>query len=899
MTTTDVPLPGFEAAHDRAGSAPADSPAPGGPHLPYFPGLDGLRGVAVLAVLCFHGGFSWAVGGYLGVSTFFTLSGFLITSLLLAERAGTGRVDLKAFWTRRFRRLMPASLACLLLVLTFGVSAADPVQRANLGGDVVAALAYVANWHFIFSEQSYADLFAAPSPVLHFWSLAIEEQFYLVYPLLMAGLLSVGALAARVTEDKHRFWLHEAQVNYRRTAGIALTALTAGSVALMLFAPWDQNTDYLNTFTRASELLVGGILATLLFDARVTARIARPGPVQRGLVIAGAAALAVSAILWVTTPQTSAWLYEGGLTLYALLSAAVITAAILPVGPVVAGLAAWPLRHLGQISYGVYLYHWPIFLWLRQKTDLAAWPRFLVGVAITLVLAELSFRLLETPIRRGGRVLAWRPLRVAPVAVGVIAAGALVVAATAPPPLTDFGSTQERLAQMNEAAAAEAPSTTIDPASLVPPTPRVAFFGDSTALMTSWGVSAELQTSGRGIPVSGFTGLGCSVIRTDQRRIAGKVEDNDRDCNDWAVNWKEQLDRYQPNVTVVQSGPWDVTDRKLPGDDRWRGPGDPVFDDFLLDEMTAAVDLLSSQGALVVWLTAPRKGPGTTGNEVDEDSGRRIDRYNELVEQLPQVRPGKAAVIDLAGWMDALPPDEDARLRPDGTHFTEDTSIEVARQWLLPELLGTYERWWAAKKTAELSTTTTAQVLVVGDGTAAELGTALSKWSEREGQIQVRTVAQVNCGIGRYAARVDEAGRLEANPDECNNWETLYPIALAGTPPKLVVVHSGRWDLGPRFLPEWPAFLAPGDAAYDAWIREEYTKAADTLHQNGAQVVWLTTAEGDPARRDRLNQIIREVADTRDFVTVVDFAALAAEQGDRDPAEWLAPAILDAVLGRN
>ena len=899
MTTTDVPLPGFEATVERPEGAPVDSPAPDGPHLPYFPGLDGLRGVAVLAVLFFHGGFSWAVGGYLGVSTFFTLSGFLITSLLLAERAGTGRVNLKAFWIRRFRRLMPASLACLVLVLAFGVLAADPVQRENLGGDVVGALAYVANWHFIFSAQSYADLFAAPSPVLHFWSLAIEEQFYLVYPLLMAGLLSAGALAERVTDDKHRFWLRTAQTHYRRTAGLALSVLTAGSVALMVLAPWDRNTDYLNTFTRASELLVGGILATLLFDARITARIAQPGPVRRGLVVAGTAALAVCVILWVTAPQTSTWLYEGGLTLYALLSAAIITAAILPVGPVVAGLASWPLRHLGQISYGVYLYHWPVFLWLRQKTDLALWPRFLVGVAITLVIAELSFHLLETPIRRGGRVLRWRPLRVAPLAVAVIAVGALVVSATAPAPVTDFGSTQERLAQLNAAAAAEAPTTTVDPASLVPPTPRVAFFGDSTALMTSWGVSAELQASGRGVPVDGFTGLGCSVIRTEQRRVAGKVETSDRSCNNWAVIWKEKLEQNQPTVAVVQTGPWDIADRKLPGEDRWRSPGDPVFDDFLLDEMTAAVDLLSSTGAVVVWLTAPHKGAGTVGLEIDEDANRRLDRFNELVEQLPQVRPGRAVVVDLAGWVDALAPEEDARLRPDGTHFTEDTSIEVARQFLLPAMLESYQRWWAAKKNAELSTTATAPVLVVGDGTAAELGTALSKWSEREGRIRVRTVAQVNCGIGRYAGRVDDAGQLEPNPDECNNWETLYPVALAGTPPQIVVVHSGRWDLGPRLLPEWPGFLAPGDALYDAWIREEYTKAADTLHQNGAQVVWLTTTDGDPARRDRLNQIIREVADSRDFVTVVDYAALVAERPGTDPQEWLAPAILDAVLSRD
>ncbi|MEL7207370.1 MAG: acyltransferase, partial [Actinomycetota bacterium] len=218
------------------------------PSLVYEPGLDGLRGLAVLGVLLFHGGFSWAVGGYLGVSTFFTLSGFLITSLLLREREATGTISLKGFWGRRFRRLMPASLVALAGIVVYGLLVADQAQLNDLRGDVLAALAYVANWRFIFQDQSYADLFTSPSPVQHFWSLAIEEQFYFVFPLLAAGVLTVG----------------------RGSRQIFMVVLGLGAVAstllmVSLHEPGLETTRvYYGTGTRAVELLTGALLATIV-----------------------------------------------------------------------------------------------------------------------------------------------------------------------------------------------------------------------------------------------------------------------------------------------------------------------------------------------------------------------------------------------------------------------------------------------------------------------------------------------------------------------------------------------------------------------------------------------------------------------------------------------------------
>src|SRR3954468_11579202 len=302
-----------------AAPAPATEPAPsrGSSAIPHFPGLEGLRGLAVVAVVAYHARYPWAKGGFLGVSTFFTLSGFLITSLLLNERGATGTIDLRSFWRRRFRRLMPAALAALALVVAFGVTAADAVQRRNLAGDVLASLGYVANWRFLLSQQAYADIFGEASPVAHFWSLAIEEQFYLVMPLLAWVLL------ARLRVGRGVF-------------AAVMAALAAASVGLALFAGLSGDGVYFNTGTRAVELLLGALLAVVVFDRRITVPLGRKGPVRTAAAATGVLALAAAVALWTVARQSgegSAWLYHGGLPAYAGLSALVIVAAILPVGP--------------------------------------------------------------------------------------------------------------------------------------------------------------------------------------------------------------------------------------------------------------------------------------------------------------------------------------------------------------------------------------------------------------------------------------------------------------------------------------------------------------------------------------------------------------------------------------
>ena len=650
---------------DAAPRQPAPEPAAAQGRLPHFPGLDGLRGVAVVAVLLFHAGFSWAVGGYLGVSTFFTLSGFLITSLLLAERTTTRTIGLGTFWVRRLRRLLPAAVAALALAVVFTVFAGTGSQQRNIGGDVVAALADVANWHFIFSHQSYADLFSAPSPVLHFWSLAIEEQFYLVFPLLMFGLL------AALRWDRKRL-------------GRTFVGLMAVSLATTLFLGFSHDRIYYGTETRSFELLTGCLLAVLIYSRRVTSKLARPGNRRTIVAVAGAIAFGVCVVLWSRTAQTSDWLYRGGLSAYSFLSAIIILATIIPYGPVAKLLGSRALRRIGLLSYGVYVYHWPIFLWIDQlHTGLGIWALAPIKFAITWIVAVLSYRHLERPIRHGelpfglarrdwanGFVIGWA----VPVAFLVVGMAALAVTSAAPPPPFDFVAAQRTLESLGAGKVTRPAST----APGVLPIAKVAAFGDSTALVVGSGINLAAPGTGGVEEVTGGAWVGCGLGIGGYYRstVISDYEGHTRPaCDAWPTTYARVVRQNRPDLAVVLDAPWDVMDRKLPGDDTWRSFGDPVYDRWFLSEMVRAVDVLSSQGATVVWLTSPQVA----------NIPSRTDRLNELIEELPTLRPGKVVVLDFAKYLAST--GKDAELRPDHIHLSGPASVQVARDWLIPQLV--------------------------------------------------------------------------------------------------------------------------------------------------------------------------------------------------------------------
>ena len=333
-------------------------------------------------VLLFHLQIERAAGGFLGVSLFFTLSGYLITQLLLRERSESGRIDLRAFWARRLRRLMPAAVLAITALAVMAL-AFDRFPSPRLRGDLIAALGYAANWRFMTSSTSYAELFtSAPSPVLHFWSLAIEEQFYVLFPLVMAGLFAL----------RRRGWV---------AGGVAV--LWMASIAAGLVST-SRDVVYYGTHIRAAEILTGSLLAFVLplggFGPNSASRRARLFSSAVLNTIVFGAALGGFIALVVTVDTGDAWLYSGGLVAVSGLSALLI------VGVQSRGPVRWIAERriavrIGGLSYGLYLFHWPVFLVVTQDSvDVDGWSLHALRLAITAVLAWLSATFVEQPVRR-------------------------------------------------------------------------------------------------------------------------------------------------------------------------------------------------------------------------------------------------------------------------------------------------------------------------------------------------------------------------------------------------------------------------------------------------------------------------------------------------------------------
>ncbi|MDX6317639.1 MAG: hypothetical protein QOD35_1039 [Nocardioidaceae bacterium] len=350
----------------------------------YLPALDGIRAIAVLAVLGYHFGVPWLAGGLLGVGVFFTLSGCLITGILLSAYERTGGLELRRFWVHRARRLLPGLV--LMLVVVLGTTAL--AQRGSLDqrwDQTLAAIFYVSNWTTIAGNVSYFDHFAGPGPLDHLWSLAVEEQFYLLWPLALLLLVRVVKLPVL----KVARWT------------LVLGAVSFVLLALLASPGFDNTRAYEGTDTRAGELLVGAALAMVYGPLRHPLRIKLA---TRVIVdVAAVAALIAMACLMMKTSEYSLFLYRGGLVLLSLASAVLIAAVSYPASLVGRALGVAPLRWVGERSYGLYLWHMPIVAVISQSTLVAHPVR--TGVLLflfTLLMADLSWRLVENPIRQHG-----------------------------------------------------------------------------------------------------------------------------------------------------------------------------------------------------------------------------------------------------------------------------------------------------------------------------------------------------------------------------------------------------------------------------------------------------------------------------------------------------------------
>lgn len=501
---------------------------PEGRALPHLGALDGLRAVAVLLVVLFHFGISWLPGGFLGVDMFFVLSGFLITSLLIREHSATGKLHLRLFWRGRARRLFPA-LGLMLVVVALVAMSDGALEQLTIFQQGVATLLYVNNWWLIFTDTPYFNALQQPSPLMHTWSLGVEEQWYLFFPLLLLAALALLARGARLPGSAG-----SAMINVRRLGiGLGVLALcSAGWGAALAAGGASFDRLYFGTDVRAQELLVGSALACFY---RSPAWGRRPATIVSDA--AGLSGLGVLVLFALLAGEDSRWLFSGGMLVLSIAVAAIIWSSAQS-GALVARPLNWrPVVYIGVISYGIYLWHWPLSVWLGQKGRAFSGPETVAALVLSIAVASLSYYLLERPIRRGK--WEWE-------------SGRRGWATAAAAPLVLVGLLTVTTPQRSDAALASAVANN---AGLVQPTtfagagPGVFIVGDSVVqnLSAAWPTAGVV---GFGVAPSFY--LGCS-LHPDHTGFEGQDVSgaSTQPCKEWYELWGRNITTLSPDLSLA------------------------------------------------------------------------------------------------------------------------------------------------------------------------------------------------------------------------------------------------------------------------------------------------------------------------------------------------------------
>ncbi len=596
-------------------------------------GLDGLRAVAVVLVMAFHFGVGWLQGGFFGVDIFYVLSGYLITGLLLGEYRRAGRIKLSAFWLRRARRLLPA-LLIVLVAVTLMVRFAEPAGLyPDFRMSALSALFYFSNWWQIAVSGNYFVLNGPASPLTHTWSLAVEEQFYLVWPFVVLAVMHLARTFSR---------------GVRALLALSVVGAVASAVEMaLLFHPGANTTRvYFGTDTHAQSILVGSALACAMTIVQMRRGeegmdpAARSLPLRVVLVLLGAAGLAAVVSLSSFLSGSSSLTYEGGFALCALSTAAVITAVVcVPGGAMARLLGLAPLVWLGTISYGVYLWHYPVFVYLdNSRTGLSGLPLLVVRFAATVALATASYYLVERPVIEG---TFWRSLRaIGPAAAVMAATVAVIIAGTVAP----------------AAAAVRVQRYPVLPTGFEPPV--VVVLGDSTALALGYTLAA---TAPSGVRVVNGSLFGCGLaIATEASNDPSRpglamfpaCNSATPATGQWpALDARSVAVTARGDLVVFVAGLWETQDLLRNG--RWTDITQPSFQRYELAQMRRAVEIGTAHGAHFDFTTMPVMEEGTTASGAAAPGGSPQRRllYDKLVREVAAEFPGRVSVIDYGGLL--------------------------------------------------------------------------------------------------------------------------------------------------------------------------------------------------------------------------------------------------------
>ncbi len=692
-------------------------------------GLDGIRALSVLAIIAFHSDLSWIPGGYYGVDAFFVLSGFLITTLLLGEWGASGTIGLRHFWGRRARRLLPALF--LLVAVTGVVMATLPgvLNTPNGFENALATVFYSSNWYLIHAGVSYFSLSSQPSPWLHTWSLAIEEQFYLVWPIVVLVVLGFGTGRGGARPSWRDRLPHlgrepapiDPERAQRRRLHLLFVLCCVGALAsaalMALLAPHGYDARaYYGTDTRAQALLVGAAIAVGLMLWGQASRRPRCTQLAPGLALAGVAG---TAALWATTAETSTFAFRGGFLAASLAAGAVVFGCVVaPRSLVVRLLEVPPLPQLGRISYGMYLWYWPtLLLTSNGRLDWGTYELFGLRVVLTVALAAVSYELVEKPVRHGA-LRRWRMATVAPIgaaaALGAVLAGTLVpvgatalqgeqlhapvAGRTAAPTVRTMpnhllmDSVTSRTSQGETPAGASAtpnPTPTTSPSKPV----KVLLVGDSLA--GSLGVGLALDARQYGVQVVNEGIPSCSASMQGEIQVLwytvlpGAPCDVGGNPDSLFTTWRQWIDAYNPDV-VVYLARGETFNQEVGG--AWQNLGEPAFDSYVSSRFNSAAEALGSRGAAVVFLTVPYVDSGVSGAGTPwpEENPLRVQIDNAIMRGVAAASGGKVYVFDLNALVSPggqySPTVGSVNVRcSDGVHFSQSGGIFVGME-LAPEL---------------------------------------------------------------------------------------------------------------------------------------------------------------------------------------------------------------------
>lgn len=879
--------------------------------LGYIPALDGLRGYSMIVVMFYHARFTFFPGGFLAVSIFFTLSGFLITSLLLREWGSERAIDMRAFWSRRFRRLLPAAWIALGGVVILGALGFwDGDQLSSLHGDIPFSLLQVVNWHFILQNHTYGGSFTAPTPVEHYWSLSVEEQFYLLIPLMILAVLRFSGHGSFRTRVK-------------RVAIVLGVLMVASSILNGVLARNSIDRAYFGTDTRMAEMLAGGLLACatvwrLRFPEGMTKRILR---------FAGLIGLVGIVVLWRVGSLRVQWMYPWGLLLTAAATCAVIIGTLQ--GGVASHILAFkPIAQLGRMSYGTYLVHWPIFLILTPaRTGLPAAPLFALRFVVSVAISTLIFFYIEEPIRRRRVLPGMTFVRTGAVFLPILLVGSLLVTSGAEP--------TSIIQRSPTGADAAQPGATRPPEVLLVGDQIAAVLArtlDSTTVDNGSEPSIEFAASDAddcGLVIGGWVALD-----------AGGAEQDVNRCGEAVEMWATSIRQTHPDLVVVIPSARDAALRLPSESGEWEAPTVGDGSDYRSIEIGSTLDILidaagSVRASLVVTSVPlvksdpPAEIPPrpTLPDEFEEamrvgldqhilesvpepdtfpSTSARISTLNTIIESVAATRDigfidladqlgvimGEGVPLDLREGADAMEPEAVAGLSDWFASVARESAGSVPTAAPPPASLTDIVLPEAPAITPRLHVTDDEEVsiLVVGDSIAYALGYGLVDWAENR-KTDVSVAAWFGCPIargGRYRMQRDSAPFAE----DCE-WTADYPRFIAEKRPDIVMLSSTMWQVVDRQLPGDTTYRHMGDEILDRYILSEFLSAVDALAAGGATVVLLTGSyvesgrekgftglpESEHERMDRLNEIFREVVRLRPEVTrLVELQPFLREQ---------------------